>query len=132
MIAALERWRERRAAAAWHGAWVRRLALPLPPAPRAMPEWQATDAATLARFLSHNATGQKLATLGRQYEAELLAAAVLSEKAGDARAYACGFAAGFRGAWAYLQQLSVLQPPHPLNDAPPPTTPGDEDEREQP
>lgn len=119
-------WRQ---GSAFYRAWFDRLALPLPAAPAQIANWEDADAGAVRAFLA-STTGEKLVAHFRNYEAELLSAAVCSDQTGEDLTRAAGFAAGFRGSFAYWIQLSVIHPPHPVETATTSDQTGDEDARE--
>jgi hypothetical protein len=95
-------WRFRR-------VWIGRLGAQWPVAPIEAPQWTAADQESLLRFFRTEA-GQKLEVLMRQMERDFNAGAVL--KPAGCLQQACGYAGGFRAAFAYLVTLSApLQPP---------------------
>lgn len=83
------------------------LARGFPLAPRQTPEWDRGDAAALRAFLAGPA-GSKLMEIMRYQEQSVNASAVMRR---DRFEYACGYAAGFRTAFAWIHSLSANVPP---------------------
>jgi len=113
----------------FYRAWFGQLDLPLPPAPLDVEQWTPEDAAALKGFIAGGA-GQKLVREFRRYEAQLLEAAAMRNLTGEQLTQACGFAAGFRGSFAYWIQLSATHPPHQVDHAHAAEMTGDEARRE--